>query len=283
MAGTNSSSFDHARYEAEALLSKEYPLPRKLAIDGQVEVFALPGHEFESGRYVLSLTSCAAAVGKAAQSISDFCKSKRFKSKWGKGFQFQVFTVEGANKPASGIPLPIARLYWLNEAFRNSNPQAEAIIDALTETSLETICDAAFGVNRDAQAYADRFRQLLYTPVALEYKIRFRPEYYEELYRVLPYIQRPDNKYHRPPLFGRITREKFYALMPGKANEHFDQHNPGRLNKNHQYLTQAGLNEFDQTMFRFLGFLNGLNPGNYHSFEQSYRSAFTSYYQIRLL
>ena len=282
MAKQDFSSFDYAQYEADAFDSKECPLPRRTIMDGQVEVFALPGHEFKQGRYVLSLTSCAEAVGKSHSSIVKFLPSKRFKAKWGKAFESGNFSVQDSQKPISGVPLPVARIYWLNEAFRNDNPKAEVIIDAMTEMSLETLCDSAFGISRTPDAIQSRFRQLLYTVSAVTWRLRFKPEYYNELYRIFPQLKRDRNPYKHPSLFGKITREFFYALLDGDANDFFDRHNVGRKVKNHQFLTKKGDEHFDRVMDGFLIFLRGVKPGDYQNFVTSYNNVFGHGFQNEL-
>lgn len=101
--------------------SKRKPLPRRvIPLATGIEVFGLPGFDRERGRYLLSQTNAAEAVGKTNTSIIDEWHSNAFKSLLGARPELSTFVVEGAQKPIVGIPTEIAYEYWLDQLSKGN-------------------------------------------------------------------------------------------------------------------------------------------------------------------
>lgn len=264
------STFNYETYRRDSEQSRIKPLPRRLIVGDRVEVFALPGYEKIPGRYVLSQTSVTGAVGKRNFSIIRFLDSKAFKSFWGAGFELFTFDVEGSNKPVGGVIPAIAPQYWLKETALG-NTQAQAIVSALMQAKLEDLCDDAFGVDRGAEQRGARLLDLL-QEMPGDWWLHFPPEYYSELYRVLPKCVK-NGKTH-PGLFAHITREYFYPLLDKEVLPFFDLHNSDRAFRHHQLLTDKGNWRFERSMISFLTFLKGLQPGSFADFRQAYRNVY---------
>jgi hypothetical protein len=277
----NNSSFDYAQYVKDSEASKANPLPRRTIDVGsgeKIEVFGRPGYEKKPGLYLLSQINATSVVGKAKSSWLDFCKSKSPYVKPCKGFEWLDFWVENSNAPIKGILPDQAIGYWMKESAKN--PKAGMLIFAFATTSIELYADMEFGVNRQKEEYTQRLQDLLFRVEVGDYSIHFVKEYYQELYRVLPFVNK--RKHGRPPLFGHITREYFYNLFPGRANDIFDSRNADRENYNHQFLTEMGDKVFDQVMISFLTFLRCSRPGDWANFVSQYRNAYGDGFQGEL-
>ena len=134
-----------------------------LSIDG----FMLP-----DGSYRMSLSQTGQCVGKTAQGISNFLKSKALKRLLGEGGGISNFLSDAINEQISddsykaeqfavalgedgekgetrvrGVHLEVVALYWQWEAFRG-NKQAFVLSTALTIETLDRRFDNAFGVER---------------------------------------------------------------------------------------------------------------------------------------
>jgi len=139
-----------------------------------VDAFMLP-----SGEYRMSLSQAANCIGKEAQGISNFLKSKALKRLLDKAvgtsnflpesltlpivedaYNPDLFVVEisgDANKGQTrirGVHLEIVGLYWQWECLQG-NKQAFALATSLTLESLERRFDSAFGVVRTEQKRND--------------------------------------------------------------------------------------------------------------------------------
>lgn len=274
----NNSSFDYQQYVEDSKTSQDSPLPRRMIDVGggeRIEVFGRPGYKTKPGLYLLSQVNVTSVVGKAKSSWLDFCKSRSPYVRQCKGFEWLDFHVENSNAPIKGILPEQAIAYWMKESAKNI--KAGMLIFAFATTSLEHYADIEFGVDREKERYTKRLQDLLFRLEAGDYKIHFCKEYYQELHRVLPFVGKPKNG--RPPLFAKITREYFYELFPGRANDIFDERNPHRWHYNHQLLTEDGDKVFEQVMISFLTFLRCSRPGDWRSFEHQYRNAYGNGFQ----
>lgn len=139
-----------------------------------VDAFQLP-----DGSYRMSLSQAANCIGKEAQGISNFLKSKALKRLLDKAvgtsnflpesltlpivedvYNPDLFVVEindDANKGQTrirGVHLEIVGLYWQWECLQG-NKQAFALATSLTLESLERRFDSAFGMVRTEQERND--------------------------------------------------------------------------------------------------------------------------------
>ena len=175
-----------------------------------VDAFMLP-----DGSYRMSLSQAANCIGKEAQGISNFLKSKTLKRLLDKAqgisnflpesltlpivedvYNPDLFVVEisdDANKGQTrirGVHLEIVGLYWQWECLQG-NKQAFALATSLTLESLERRFDNAFGVVRTEQERNDtttaRIKALesdlanLGEGFALDDDIRRERDYFESL------------------------------------------------------------------------------------------------------
>lgn len=121
-----------------------------------IEGFMLP-----DSSYQMSQTQAALAVGLGVQNVSDFLKSKAFKSLSGEGYTPQISEIEPDETQQRGgsrikaLPLEVIRRYWLYQASRG-NKKALALVDALMAETIERRFDDAFGVSRTEQERNDR-------------------------------------------------------------------------------------------------------------------------------
>ena len=121
-----------------------------------IEGFMLP-----DGSYRMSQTQAAETVDLGVQNVSDFLKSKAFKSLSGESYTPQTSEIEPDNTPQRGgtrinaLPLEVIRRYWLYQASRG-NKKAIALVDALMAETIDRRFDAAFGVTRTEQERDDR-------------------------------------------------------------------------------------------------------------------------------
>lgn len=273
----NDNSFDHDQYRKDAEVSYQYPLPQQVIPIGKgIDVYGLPDFRTKTGRYLLSQTNAEQTVGKSGNYILRFTTSDALSALPWKGFEFSTFKVEKSRKPVLGIPLDLATAFW-GEQANKGNKKAIALAVALMTTSLERQADIAFGVNRTAEEEVKRLQDLLFRLEAGDYSIHFCKDYYKELHRILPFVSKPKNG--RPPLFAKITREYFYNLFPGRANDIFDERNPNRWHYNHQLLSETGDKVFEQVMISFLTFLRCSRPGNWGNFVTQYQNAYGDGYQ----
>lgn len=159
----------------------------------QVDGFMLP-----DGSYRMSQTQAAQCVGLKVQNISDFLRSKAFKSLAGEGYTPQISEIvpnddqQRGQSRINALPLEIVRKYWLWQAFRG-NKQALALVDALMAETLERRFDAAFGIERTESERNDRLsrriQQLeddlsrLGESYALDDAVRGERDYFERLLR----------------------------------------------------------------------------------------------------
>lgn len=134
-----------------------------LSVDG----FMLP-----DGSYRMSLSQAGQCVGKTAQGISNFLKSKALKRLLGEGRGISNFLSDSINEQifdnsykaeqfavslgddgekgetrVRGVHLEVVALYWQWEAFRG-NKQAFVLSTGLTVETLDRRFDNAFGVER---------------------------------------------------------------------------------------------------------------------------------------
>jgi hypothetical protein len=139
-----------------------------------IDAFMLP-----DGSYRMSLSQAANCIGKEAQGISNFLKSKALQRLLGEAqgisnflpdsiashisdttYTPDSFTVEMKNKENKGLTamrgvhLEIVGLYWQWECLRG-NKQAFALTTALSLESLERRFDDTFGVVRTEQERND--------------------------------------------------------------------------------------------------------------------------------
>ena len=127
----------------------------------QIDGFMLP-----SGSYRMSQTQVAQCVGLKVQNVSDFLRSKAFKSLVGKDYTPQISEIVPDENQQRGqtrinaLPLEVVRKYWLWQAYRG-NKQALALVDALMAETLERRFDEAFGVVLTEQERNDRLSQRL--------------------------------------------------------------------------------------------------------------------------
>jgi len=139
-----------------------------------VDAFMLP-----SGEYRMSLSQAANCIGKEAQGISNFLKSKALKRLLDKALGTSNFLPESLTLPIvedaynpdlfvveisddaskgqtriRGVHLEIVGLYWQWECLQG-NKQAFALATSLILESLERRFDSAFGVVRTEQERND--------------------------------------------------------------------------------------------------------------------------------
>lgn len=110
-----------------------------------LEVFMEP-----SGRYVLSQTQVAEAVGKPESSFRDFIGSKSPEALPYKGFRAEKTSVKGNNAKINTIPIIVATTYWTKEATV-PNIIAARLLGACAAESIERRADAAFGIHREEE------------------------------------------------------------------------------------------------------------------------------------
>lgn len=77
-----------------------------------LEVFMLP-----NGRYVLSQTQVAEAVGKTEVSFRDFLQSNSPEALPYKGFRSAKLSITGNNVKINTIPINVTSAYWTKEAI----------------------------------------------------------------------------------------------------------------------------------------------------------------------
>ncbi len=107
------------------------------------------GFKTKEGMYVMSQTQTAETVGENKQNVSDFLRSKAFKTIWGEGFTSQTFEVEDSTQligqpRINGLPLKIVIIYWNYRSYRG-NKEAYKILSVLALDSLEDHFRHAFG------------------------------------------------------------------------------------------------------------------------------------------
>ncbi len=272
--------FTQEQYQQWAIESKASPLPRRaIALgDKTVEVFALPKFEKHVGRYVYSGTSAAIAAEKDESSFRRFLRSKSSIALPHKDFPLRRFSVQLSDLPITGYLSPMVSDYWLYQLSKG-NLSVAPMLSALSSTSLDLLADTEFGVDRKATEYERLIRDRLFTIEAVEYNLHFYPAYYHELYRI---FQLKPVKNGKPGIFAMVTRNCFYSLFPGKANDLFDERNPNRTFYNHQFLSNDGDKIFCQIMNSFLTFLRGCSPGTWDSFLVQYGNVYGEGYQLNL-
>jgi P63C domain len=280
MDSNKKSSFTTEQYQRWAKESKANPLPRRsIDLGGKkVEVFALPGYEEFAGRYVYSGTSAATAAGKPDNSILRFLRSKSPLALRHKGFESDTFFVENSSKGIIAYSSQVVSSYWIYQLSKG-NLSVMEIVSSLTSTSLDLLADAIFQIDRATQEYERLIRERLFTVEAVEYKLHFYSEYYSELYRI---FQIKSEGRGKPGIFAKVTRDCFYALFPGNANDIFDERNPYRDWYNHQFFTGDGNKIFSQIMNSFLTFLRGCRPGDWNSFLVQYQNVYGHGFQCEL-
>ncbi len=273
----NSASFGYEQYAQWAEESKTAPLPRKQIKlgDKEIEVFALPGYKDYPGRYIYSGESATAVAQKHRNSMLQFLRSKSPFALPHKGFECYTFVIENYNAGIIGYPAQVVFDYWLYQLSKG-NLAVSSIISALGSTSLDLLADSQFGINRAVSEYERLIQNRLFTKEAVEYKTHFFPAYYSELYRIFQI--KPTGK-GKPGVFAQITRECFYSLFPGQANDIFDERNPDRAFYHHQFLTDDGNKVFNQIMTSFLTFLRGCPCGKLTSFLVQYQNVYGSGFQ----
>ncbi len=189
---------------------------------------------------------------------------------------------EGGSHPPKlffvGYPSQIVSAYWTYQLFKG-NVELLALINALTSTSLDLMSDAEFGIDRSTVDYNRLIRDRLYRETHGEYAVRFCSAYYKELHRI---FQTKQQKSGKPGIFARVTRECFYSLFPGEANDLFDERNPFRTFYNHQFLSEDGEKVFHQIMNSFLTFLRSCRPGNWDTFISQYANVYGQGFQVEL-
>lgn len=117
-------------------------------------VFQLP-----SGRYRLSQTQVAEAIGKPESSFREFLASKSPEALPYKGFHSGKLSVEGRNMPINPIPVTLAIAYWTKESLAG-NLSAIRLLASSANEAIERRADAAFGVRRSEEEYNHRFKNV---------------------------------------------------------------------------------------------------------------------------
>lgn len=122
-----------------------------LSIDG----FMLP-----DGRYQMSQTQIAEAIGKPEINARRFLDSKGIKGLLGKAYTPDTIEVDSFDSARgqtriNAIPIEVATAYWFSQASKGDK-QALSLVWSLLTESLERRFDAAFGVNRTDQERDDR-------------------------------------------------------------------------------------------------------------------------------
>lgn len=107
-----------------------------------LEVFQLP-----DGKYWLSQTGVAEAVGNDRRGVSDFSKGKSPEAIPYKNFKCRKLAVEGLKTKINGVPIEIASAYWLKEAL-SGNLLAIRLLGACAAEAIERRADTAFDVQR---------------------------------------------------------------------------------------------------------------------------------------
>jgi hypothetical protein len=116
-----SLNIDWEQYKRDAEYSKSHPLPRRvIPISNGIEVFGLPGFEKKRGRYLLSQTNAAEAVGKDRSSMLHFLTSKTLKVLLGSTVECCNFNAENVQNSIVGIPPEIANLYWIHQLSKGN-------------------------------------------------------------------------------------------------------------------------------------------------------------------
>jgi P63C domain len=79
-----------------------------------------------------------------------------------------------------------------------------------------------------------------------EYRKRFKPSYYKQLYRLTNLKPDPNNPHYKPWKFARLTMQIIYRSFPDGIIEYFNEQNPAdatgfRMYKHHQLLSKLGV------------------------------------------
>lgn len=147
----------------EAYKARETSIPLGSVL---VKVFQLP-----NGEYRLSQSQITEAIGKRNRSIIEFLDGKSLEALPYKGSELsESLAVEGANKPITPIPIPIATAYW-RYWDKKGNAQATAIIDGCVQEAIERRADAAFGVYRSEEEYNQRSNIVYSDSVSLLHQV----------------------------------------------------------------------------------------------------------------
>jgi hypothetical protein len=133
--------------------------------DIPLEVFQLP-----SGKYRLSQTQIAEAIGKDEANVRDFLKSKSPEALPYKDFTAEKIPVERERTRFNSIPIDIALAYWTKESYVG-NSIAIRFLAASAKEAIERRADKAFGIHRTEEEYNFRFKN------AFEKLVGFFPEY----------------------------------------------------------------------------------------------------------
>jgi hypothetical protein len=121
---------------------------------------AIEGFMLPDGRYQMSQTQVAEAIGKPEINARRFLDSKGIKGLLGKAYTPDTIEVDSSDSARgqtriNAIPIEVATAYWFNQASKGDN-QALILVWSLLTESLERRFDAAFGVSRTEQERDDR-------------------------------------------------------------------------------------------------------------------------------
>jgi len=119
----------------------------------------IPLHVFQvsNGRYKLSQTQLAEAIGKDEISVRRFLTSKSPQALPYKDFTADKIPVMGEGVRFNAVPIPLAIAYWTKESLVG-NLVAVRLLAASANEAIERRADAAFGVRRSEEEYNYRFK-----------------------------------------------------------------------------------------------------------------------------
>ncbi len=121
---------------------------------------AIEGFMLPDGRYQMSQTQAAEAIGKPEINARRFLDSKGIKRLLGEAYTPDAIEVDSSDSVRgqtriNAIPIEVATAYWFNQASKGDK-QALSLVWSLLTESLERRFDSAFGVSRTEQERDDR-------------------------------------------------------------------------------------------------------------------------------
>ena len=125
-----------------------------------IGTFTIEGFMLPDGRYQMSQTQAAEAIGKPEINARRFLDSASIKALLGAAYTPDTIEIESSDQTRgqtriNAIPIEVVSAYWFTQASRGDK-QALGLVWALLTESLARRFDNAFGVNRTEQERNDR-------------------------------------------------------------------------------------------------------------------------------
>jgi hypothetical protein len=143
-----------------------------------LKIFKLP-----DGKYLVSKSAIAEAIGLATQYVSDFKKGKSLQASKVKDLTFQKIKLNGERITFDAVPVEFASQFW-RYWDKKGNEKAGAIIDACVSESIERRADAAFDIQRTEEERQETMQKRIegkmtrrsFTDAIFDYKLRHADE-----------------------------------------------------------------------------------------------------------